>query len=120
MAVFAAAVARVLVVVVQRLRHLDRTERGRIQAQAQAAERTRASLDAPGTLPGHPLVVTSAAAVEPKAAAIPCPICGRSRHVDAHETTDVAGRRLRRLTMRCGSCGRRGDLYLRIDMPRVD
>lgn len=115
-----AAVGWVGVLLFGRLRRLDRAAMEQAQMEAVAAARTVTALDAAGTLPEHPLVVDSAAAVEPRAESIPCPVCDGPRHVDQHATEALSGHRLRRLTMRCGSCGRHGELYFRIQVAAPD
>jgi hypothetical protein len=111
-----AVVGWVGVLVIGRLRRLDRAAMDRADKEALAAARTAAALDARGTLPERPVEVDSAAAVEPRAESIPCLVCDGPRHVLQHATETLAGHRLRRLTMRCGSCGRHGDLYFRIQV----
>lgn len=115
-----AAAGWVGVLVLGRLKRLDRAATERARGEAVAEQRTLEALDAAGTLPERPVVVESAAAIEPRAETIPCPVCDGQRHVQAHVTETVAGRRLRRLGMRCGSCGRQGDLYFRIQVEEPD
>lgn len=96
-------------------RHLDRHDRALDERQSQlelAEERTRAALGVEGALPTDPIVVASAAAIEPRAEAEACRICGGGTHVLEHATS--AGR-LRHVTLRCGSCGRETELFFRIE-----
>jgi hypothetical protein len=115
-----AAVGCVVMLVFGRLRRLDRAATEHARGEAVAEQRTLAALDAPGTLPERPLVVGSAAAIEPRAETIPCPVCDGPRHLHTHVTETVVGRRMRRLTMRCGACGQLGDLYFRIQIEEPD
>jgi len=96
-----------------RARHVaQRTEDDRIEQQ-----RERAAL--PGASPEHPLAVGSAAAVEPRAEALPCPACGEHCHTQAHEVQHHRGRRLRAASMRCTGCGHTHCVYFELPPPPV-
>ena len=82
--------------------------------QELAESRTAEAMAREGATPERAFVVRSAAAIEPRAQSEPCPICRGHLHVDAHEVETRAGARLRRLEMRCGTCGRRSDLFFRV------
>jgi hypothetical protein len=90
-----------------------KTERAVIELQA----RTEAALEAPGGLPAHPIEVDSAAAVEPRAEAEPCRICGGRLHVSSHEVLHAGGKALRSVRLRCGGCGRDNQLFFRLRAP---
>jgi hypothetical protein len=93
--------------------HLRRNERTAIEMRA----RTEAALEAPGALPGHPIEVTSAAAVEPRAEAEACRICGGRLHTRSHEAVHTGGAALRSVRLRCGACGRDNQLFFRLRDP---
>ncbi len=113
----AGVLASVGYVAYQVLSHLWGQERKLVeeeQRQALAQARTEAAIDREGALPTHPIYVASAASIEPRAESEPCPICGGRLHVAEHVTQQLGGRRLRRLTMRCGGCGRRSRLFFEL------
>lgn len=99
---------------VTRLRDHDRARALAQREAQQVQERVAASLERPGVLPSQPLEAVSAAAIEPRAEAEPCHVCGGRLHTDEHETVELLGQRLRRLDMRCASCGRHMQLYFRL------
>jgi hypothetical protein len=76
-----------------------------------AEDRTQAALERPGALPSRPIVVDSAAAIEPRAESEPCPICGGHLHVDEHVAVHEGAQRQRKVDLRCGDCGRIDTLW---------
>ena len=88
--------------------------RAKQRAVAELESRTRAALDAPGGLPNHPIEVRSAAAVEPRAESEPCRICGGRLHTESHDVVPLGSTTLRRVHLRCGSCGRPSELFFRL------
>jgi hypothetical protein len=90
--------------------HLRRSQR----AAAALESRTHAALESPGGLPSHPIEVTSAAAVDPRAESEPCRVCGGRLHVEAHDALQLGGTSLRRVRLHCGSCGRASELFFRL------
>lgn len=91
-------------------RRIRAAERGHALAQA----RTEEALDRPGALPTRPIVVESAAAIEPRAEGEPCPVCGGHLHVTEHVAVHEAGQRQRRVDLRCGECGRIDTLWFEL------
>lgn len=100
-----------------RVRGVDRAVAEERAKERLAALRTEAALDREGATPDRPIVVASAASIEPRAESEPCPICDAHLHVDEHVVDDAAGTRLRRLDMRCGECGRHSRLYFQVKSP---
>lgn len=88
--------------------------------QLEARARTQEALERPGALPTDPIVVTSAAAIEPRAQAEPCPLCAGRCHVDQDRIEDIGGRRIRHLDMRCGDCGRHSSLFFEVQSPQLN
>ena len=114
------SVAWLVRLLVGRVAEHDRALQARGRAEDQAAARVEAALERPGLLPDRPLVVESAAAVEPRAEAEPCPICGGPLHADGH-AVDRGGRaRRRRIELRCGDCGRRTTVFVEIVAPTLN
>jgi hypothetical protein len=115
----AASVGWVLWLVVRHAAQADGADRARLRAEDEAHGRLAEVLGRSGFVPDDPLIVESAAVVEPRARAEPCPLCGGPLHVRAHEVDDAGPVRLRRLTMRCGDCGRLATLWAEIAAPTV-
>lgn len=77
-----------------------------------------------GGSPGRPLEVESAAVIEPRAVAMPCPRCGGELRVRDHEakvldaegreTSSDRGTPLRVLTLACFQCGTPQRAYFRV------
>jgi len=62
--------------------------------------------------PSRPIEMASPAGIEPRFEREPCPSCGGSMHVEAHEIEAGHPDLLRRVTGRCGQChGRRTTWY---------
>ncbi|MEX1362676.1 MAG: hypothetical protein AB1Z98_06085 [Nannocystaceae bacterium] len=110
LAVFA-AVAWIVVLVGRRSSALSRAERAEADAIEAERVRDRRETRMPGGNPAHPIEVSSAAVIEPRATSLPCPRCGGPAHVDEHEVESYDERRLRVTRMRCGTCGHRRPLY---------
>lgn len=115
-----ASVAWLVRMLLQRDAQRVRAVRARGEAEQEAQARLEAVMKRPGLLPDHPLVLDSAAAVEPRAETEPCPICEGRLHVDTHDVDEHGPDRLRKLVMRCGDCGRKSTLYARIEAPTVN
>jgi hypothetical protein len=97
-----------------RLRGVERAVAEERAKERLAGVRTVAALERVGAVPDRPIVVESAATIEPRAQSEPCPICSGHLHVDEHVVDESAGLRLRRLDMRCGDCGRHSRLYFQV------
>ena len=65
----------------------------------------------PGGSPSHAIEVASAAVIEPRAEALPCPQCGGHYRVLEH-TRPVPG--LRKLDVKCRHCSTERSLWFRI------
>jgi hypothetical protein len=112
-----AAVGSALLVVVRVLRRVDERDQADREAEADLEARLlreRHEARLPGASPHAPLEVFSAAAVEPRVEALPCPRCNGRPHVLEHVVHRAGDTRLRRVTTRCGGCGHRRDVYLRL------
>lgn len=109
-----AVLAWIVFLVTQRSAALGRAERE--EAMALEAERMRDRREARlmGGNPTRPIEVASAAAIEPRACALPCPRCSSPAHVDEHEVEQHPEGRLRVVRMRCGTCSHRRPLYFRV------
>lgn len=105
------AVAWVIYLLARRLSALQRARES--EAKAEEAERMRDRREArlPGGSPAHPIEVSSAAVIEPRATSLPCPRCGGPAHVDEHTVDGQGPQRLRVTQMRCGTCGHQRPLY---------
>jgi len=111
------AAGAVLVRVVQRLARADRAHDAVQAAHQDIIARQRERAAQPGASPQHPIEVGSAAAVEPRAEALPCPACGEHCHTERHEVEHHHGRRLRAATMRCAGCGHTHCVYFELPPP---
>lgn len=69
----------------------------------------------PGAEPDNPVSISSPAVVEPKAKALVCVQCGNEHRLLEHAAITVSGQRLRKATAECVGCGRRRELYLRLE-----
>jgi len=65
----------------------------------------------PGGSPSRPIEVASAAVIEPRAAAIPCPLCGGTYRIHEH-TRPVPG--LRKVDVGCRHCSTPRTLWFRL------
>ena len=113
----ALAAAWVLAVGYRRLRVRDQADDAHRRGLEVADQRTEGALDTIGFSPDNPIVVESAAAIEPRATALPCPLCGGTLHVEAHEAPPALAGTLRVLEMKCGQCGERQQLFARVETP---
>ncbi len=73
----------------------------------------------PGGSPERPLSIDSAAIVDVRAEANPCPLCGGSLKLEEHSADVVNGVRLRIAAVACTLCGTRRSIYFRLDEPIV-
>lgn len=71
-----------------------------------------AALEAGGAA-DRPIVVHTAAVIEPQASSMPCAACGGGARVEEHR----AESNLRVVTVRCAQCGVKRDVYFRIAQP---
>jgi hypothetical protein len=69
-----------------------------------ARDRERLATLEPGGTPEHPIEVATAALVEPKARAVPCPICGGSLRLVEHAARTIGGVALRLAHVACPMC----------------
>ena len=67
-------------------------------------------LEAGGSRP-HPIDVTSAAVIEIRARATPCPQCGGSLRLEDHAAESAS---LRRVELRCTQCGAPRRIFFRV------
>jgi len=81
-------------------------------------EREELARALPGGAPDHPLVVGSAAVVEPSARSTPCHQCGGELAVDEHAAETHAGELLRVVRATCRRCQARRALWFRL-APRL-
>lgn len=84
------------------------------------AERLALAKLEPGGAPERPLVVSTAALVEPTARAIPCPACGESVRLLEHTAEERAGRRLRVVKVDCSRCGTRVERFFEVAPPLLN
>jgi predicted Zn finger-like uncharacterized protein len=90
-----------------------RTER-RVAARAArdlVRDRERLAALEPGGAADHPIAVPSAAVIELRAGRVPCPQCAGSYDIKDHAS---AGGGLRRVDVRCRTCGVPRALWFRI------
>lgn len=115
------AVGSALLVALRVLRRVDAQDQHRadledVLADEEQARQRRDRLEArlPGASEETPIEVTSTAAVEPRAEALPCPRCGGRCHVVEHAVHETEDERLRRASVRCGGCGHERDVFVRL------
>ena len=96
-----------------------RRARGREQQRLVRDQERLAALE-PGGAPERPLVVESAAQVEPKATAAPCPLCDGTVRLEAHEAESIGGDLLRVARVACTSCGVRRRRWFRLAAPLLN
>ena len=65
----------------------------------------------------HPIEVVSAAQVDVRAQAMPCPHCDEAQRLLEHRAETFAGERLRVARLLCSTCGRERRVYFRIAAP---
>jgi hypothetical protein len=75
-----------------------------------------AALEAGGT-PERPIEVVSASLVEPKARAMPCPVCGASVRVEDHTARTLQGAPRRMAHVVCPMCRHARVVYFSIRPP---
>ena len=100
----------------------DRTVR---REAARATENSRTERLAlarlePGGSPERPLVVSTAALVEPTARGLPCPACGASVRVVGHTAEERAGRRLHVGRVECSGCSARLERFFEVAPPLLN
>jgi hypothetical protein len=71
----------------------------------------------PGGTEAHPLDVTTAALIEPKAKSVECPRCNTPFALESHEAHADGHGRLRETKLVCRRCGGRRSLWFRIVAP---
>ncbi len=74
---------------------------------------------APGATPRQPLVVDSAAVVDVRAEATPCPLCGGPLRLEEHAAVIVGDTRMRVARMSCTMCGTPREIFFRIRAPII-
>jgi hypothetical protein len=108
-----AAVGFIALVVIRRARDVAGEQQHRQDIAQLLADR-------PGGAPDRPLRVASAAEIEPRAQREPCPWCAGNLHVAAHEVQEHQPELLRRVTSKCGTCGRTLVTWFHVDTPLVN
>ena len=88
----------------------QRREEGRLAAK-DIRDRERLALLEPGGSPEHPIEVVTASLVEPKARALPCPVCGGAVRVEDHTARTLKGTPLRLAAVVCPMCTHKRILY---------
>jgi hypothetical protein len=68
----------------------------------------------PGGSPERPLVIDSAAVVELRAVAQPCPLCDGPLRLEEHAAVEIDGTRLRVASVACTQCGVRRSFYFHL------
>jgi hypothetical protein len=68
-----------------------------------------------GGSPERPISLVSASLVEPKARAIPCPLCAGETRIDEHAAGAIGGKMLRLAHVSCPRCGHRRILYFTLN-----
>jgi hypothetical protein len=91
----------------------QRREESRRDAKVVRDRVRLATLEAGGT-PARPIEVVTAALVEPKARAIPCPVCSEAVRVDDHTARTIEGVPLRLAHVACPMCGHSRIVYFRV------
>lgn len=114
-AVVLVAVGWTVVLLVRYVHRQDRVASAERRAHEVAGARVARALESAGGLPDRPIEVQSAAAIEPRAESGACVLCGRGPlHVIEHEAMQLGPGSLRRVTLRCGACGRDSQLFFRV------
>ena len=98
-----------------RVRTLQR-EASRADAKLVRAKDRLIDLEPGGTEP-HPLDVSTAALIEPKAKSVLCPRCDLPFSLVSHEAHSDGRGRLRETKLRCRQCGFARSLWFRIVAP---
>ena len=87
---------------------------GRLRSKPRLSTR-KVDLTGHGWSINSPILVTSPAAVEPKAARMLCLNCEGRLLVDNHRIVDSKGERLRVAPVQCARCGWAADVYFRLE-----
>lgn len=97
-----------------------RTERRTVEreVQKQIDRKDRLAELSAGGAPERPIVVETAALVEPMARASRCPRCDAAVRLEDHAARIVAGRALRVVQVSCVACGSTREMFFAIE-PRV-
>lgn len=120
LAAVAAAVGWVAILGWRWLRDGDRQRAAAAAGEELAETKTAQAVSTPGFVPEEPLRVSSAAAIEPRAQATPCPVCEGPLHVQEHEMARALGERMRVLQMKCGTCGTHQRLFAVVEAPLLN
>jgi hypothetical protein len=88
------------------------------ELRKQVRERERIAELAPGGAPERPIVVATAAVVEPRASSSRCHQCGGELELTDHTAEQRDGVNLRVAHTKCRRCHVAGRLWFRIDPPR--
>jgi hypothetical protein len=94
----------------------QRRAEGRRDAKV-VRDRVRLATLEPGGAAERPIEIVTAALVEPKARAIPCPVCGGSVRVEDHAARTIRGAPLRLAHVTCPGCGLTRVVYFVVRPP---
>lgn len=93
-------------------------ERIRRAADDKLARAKRKLLDLePGGTEAHPLEVSTASVIEPKARSVRCPRCDEPFQLESHVAHGDERGRLREVRLECRLCGERRSMWFRISAP---
>lgn len=82
------------------------TRKGARDAEKLTGLRERLAALSPGGAAATPIALPSAAVIEPRALAEPCPACAGPLRIAAHEAEECEGKLLRRVELACPRCAR--------------
>jgi len=71
----------------------------------------------PGGRDSNPILVTTAAVIEPKAHSVRCPRCDEAFAIESHDAEVGEHGRLRRVNLECRHCGTTRPLWFRVVAP---
>lgn len=71
----------------------------------------------PGGSESNPVLVSTAAVIEPKARGVRCPRCNEAFDVESHDAEVGEHGRLRRVNLACRHCGTTRPLWFRVAAP---
>lgn len=74
----------------------------------------RLALLSPGGAPERPIVIETAIAIDNRARATPCPVCGGDVDLEDHTAETLKGVRLRLAHVRCRLCKRARVIYFEV------
>lgn len=74
----------------------------------------RLALLSPGGAPERPIVIETAIAIDNRARATPCPVCGGDVDLEDHTAETIQGVRLRLARVRCRLCKRARNIYFEV------